>query len=84
VNTTNPRVTRLTSQPDSEGFIRSDNGSLLFRNASASVTMAVAPALKGKAVKSTKGLEFRWPSLEEGDIRTLFSIVANLGAQART
>jgi hypothetical protein len=84
VNTMHPRVTRLTTQPDAEGFIRSDTGSLLFRNASASIRMGLPPALKAKAMKSNKGLEFRWSDLEESDIRSLFTIIKDLAGATNT
>lgn len=78
VNTLHPRVTKLTTQPDAEGFIRSDTGSLLFRNASMSLKIGLPSAAKAKAMKSTKGLEFRWPDLDESDVRTLFATVRDL------
>lgn len=78
VSTLHPRVSKLTTQPDAEGFIRSDTGSLLFRKASLSLKLGLPSALKAKAMESTKGLEFRWPALEEPDIRSLFATVREL------
>jgi hypothetical protein len=66
-------VPRLTSQPEADGFIRSDESSLLFRNASASLRAAVPLPLRARAKKSKKGLEFGWGVLENADVRALFS-----------
>ena len=75
LNTEHPVVSRLTSQPEADGFIRSDKNSLLFRNASASLRAAVPLPLRAQAKKSKKGLEFGWGVLENADVRALFSTV---------
>jgi hypothetical protein len=75
IHTVHPRVTRLTTQPDAQGFIRSDGRTLLFRNPSATIKMAMPDSLRSKGKKSKKGLEFSWGMLEEEDIKTPFAVV---------
>jgi hypothetical protein len=75
VKTTHPRVARLTTQPDADGFIRSDGRSLLLRNLSATIQMSLPGSLKAKAKKSTRRLEFSWGVLEEAEIGVIFAAV---------
>jgi hypothetical protein len=75
VNTAHPHATRLTPQPDADGFIRSDGRSLLLRNPSATVQLAIAGPVKVKAKRSTKRWEFSWGVLEEAEIDAIFAAV---------
>jgi hypothetical protein len=75
VNTAHPRAARLTTQPDADGFIRSDGRSLLLRNPSATVQLNIAAPLKAKAKRSTKRWEFSWGALEEAEIDAIFAAV---------
>jgi hypothetical protein len=70
------RAHLLTSRPDADGFIRADEGSLLFRDASDELRSAIPRQLVGRAMQSSsKGLEFRWTQLGPADVRLLFAIV---------
>lgn len=84
VNPAHPRVTLLTTQPDADGFIRSDGRSLLLRNPSATVKMGVPNNLTAKVKKSSKGWEFSWGTLEEFEIEKLFAVVRNAAGPADT
>jgi hypothetical protein len=75
---THPAAARLTTQPNADGFIRSDRGGLLFRNASASLRGSVPSSMRADAMASSKGLEFRWTALDNASIRTLFDVVRKL------
>jgi hypothetical protein len=75
LDTAHPAASRLTNQADADGFIRSDKGSFLLRHASASLSAAVRTSVRGRPMKSDKGLEFRWTELENDDIRAIFRIV---------
>ena len=70
------RAHLLTSRPDANGFIRADEGSLLFRDASAELRGAIPRQLTDRAMQgSKKGLEFRWTQLGPADVRLLFAVV---------
>jgi len=75
VNTAHPRAARLTTQPDADGFIRSDGRSLLLRNPSATVQLAIARPVKAKAKRTTKRWEFSWRVLEEAEVDAIFAAV---------
>ena len=75
LNPQHPAATGLTFRPEANGFVRADRGSLLFRNAAASLRSAVPTQLRLRAMKSAKGLEFRWTTLENADLRRLFQVI---------
>jgi hypothetical protein len=75
VNTAHPRAARLTTQLDADGFIRSDGRSLLLRNPSATVQLAIAGPVKAKAKRTTKRWEFSWGVLDEAEIEAIFAAV---------
>jgi hypothetical protein len=78
-----PASGRLTTQLHSDGFIRADRGSLLFRHASQGLRGAVPAGIRAKAMKSDKGLEFRWTRLDNDELRSLMAVV-ELFAGGRT
>jgi len=65
----------LSDRPDADGFVRADENSLLFRNASPAVYDAVPRKLLKRRMDSNKGLEFRWTALSDDDIRMLFECI---------
>ena len=80
-----PIAERLVAQhPAKAGFIRSDNGGLLFRYASSQLRQSLPASLSAKAMPaSRKGLEFRWGRLDRSDIAVLFGTVVGLAVDAR-
>jgi hypothetical protein len=55
-------------------FIRSEDGSLLFRDASSAFVAALDPALVRRSMmNSEKGLEFLWTQIDKPDLRSLFA-----------
>jgi hypothetical protein len=74
-----PRGMLLTFQPEANGFIRADAGSLLFRKASGYLRTCVPDALLDRAKTSSKGLEFPWTQIDLADVRLLFAIVEWIG-----
>jgi hypothetical protein len=64
-----------------ENFIRSENGSLLFRDASPTFIAALDPALVRRSmINSDKGLEFRWTQIDKPELRSLFAAVRQVAA----
>jgi len=61
------------------GYVRADRGSLLFRAASLKLREAIPRELAERAMDSRKGLEFRWTRIDENDVRSLFDAVVRLG-----
>jgi hypothetical protein len=74
---THPGATRLSPEAGKhENFIRSEDGSLLFRDASAAFAEAVDPALRRRAMTGSEtGLEFRWTQIDKPELRSLFAAV---------
>ncbi len=70
-----PSVAHVSTRPHADGFIRSDRGSLLFRDANPTLVDAVAARLTARRMQSSKGLEFRWSALDEDAIGGLFRSV---------
>lgn len=69
----------LTKGPAQKNFIRSEKGSLLFRNAGPTLFKAADARYPGRRMgHSTKGLEFRWTQLTSSIIRDLFALVESL------
>ncbi len=59
-----------------ENFIRSEDGSLLFRDPSSAFADALEPTLRRRATPgSEKGLEFRWTQIDKPELRALFAAV---------
>ena len=77
LNPASPRSTRLSPEAGKhENFIRSEDGSLLFRDASAALVEALEPGLRRRAMAgSEKGLEFRWTQIDKPELRSLFAEV---------
>lgn len=78
-----PPSNRLTHSPQSPSFIRSENGTLLFRDP-AEDFLAEASVIAEGAQKpgSAKGLEFGWRLLDTADIDRLFEIVSTIAGSA--
>lgn len=72
-----PGATRLSAEAGKhENFIRSEDGSLLFRDPSATFVEALEPAVRRRAMPgSEKGLEFRWTQIDKPELRSLFAVV---------
>ena len=75
LNPQHPRAQVLSSRPQSDGFIRADEGSLLFRDASTRLRDLVPQELLSRAMPPEKGLEFRWTKIDEPDIRFMIEAV---------
>jgi hypothetical protein len=74
-----PKTERLTNTPDAKGgFIRAEEGKLLFRNASSELLTVLPKELVDRSMNSEKGLEFRWTQIHESDIRLLFAAMGYL------
>ena len=78
LNPSHIAAVRLSDRPDANGFIRSDKGSLLFREASSMLREAVPVAIRVRAITSNKGLEFRWTQLGPTEIDELFAAVLRI------
>jgi hypothetical protein len=67
----------LTAQAGKhKNFIRSEDGSLLFRDASSTFLTALDPALvRRRSLGSAKGLEFQWTQLDKPELKSLFTTV---------
>jgi hypothetical protein len=79
----NPKAMRLSFKPDAKGgFVRSDNGSLLFRKARPELGARLPEELLNRSMKRKKerGLEFGWGQINESDIKLLFAAVMGLAA----
>ena len=74
---THPGAIRLSPEAGKhENFIRSEDGGLLFRDASAVFVQALDPAIRQRAMaSSSKGLEFRWTQIDKPELRSLFAKV---------
>jgi hypothetical protein len=72
-----PGAIRLSPEAGKhENFIRSEDGSLLFRDASDTFIEALEPAVRRRAMtQSEKGLEFRWMQIDKPELRSLFATV---------
>ena len=76
-----PKADRLTSRPEANGFIRADEDTLLFRDASSELRASLPEELIDQSTAhSEKGLEFRWTQIDESDVRRLFEAVRDLSA----
>lgn len=81
LHTDHPKATTLTSRPEANGFIRADEDTLLFRNASSELRASLPEELMNRSVlRSEKGLEFRWTQIDANDIRRLFEAVRTISA----
>lgn len=79
-----PAATLLSRRPEANGFIRADEASLLFRAASDDLRLqleAIQPLL---AMRSDKGFEMRWSTLEARDIERMFELVRSVVRTARS
>jgi hypothetical protein len=70
-----PRAPVLSTRPEAKGFVRADEGSLLFRDASSQLRDIVPHDLATRAMPPKKGLEFRWTQIGPSDIRLLFELI---------
>jgi len=75
-----PAASKLISK-SGKGFIRADEGSLLFRNASQAFQSSISSGLRAKAMQSEKGLEFRWTQLSNEEILALLDAVGTFAGQ---
>jgi hypothetical protein len=77
-----PSARHLSLRPQSDGFVRADEGSLLFRHASRALEDAIPRQLLSRRMESAKGLEFRWTALGPEDVRILFACLRWLAVTA--
>jgi hypothetical protein len=77
-----PHMWRLTDRPEANGFIRADTRTLLFRDATPTFHQALPGGLRARATASAKGLEFKWRSLGNAEIRELFSLIRKLAGSS--
>jgi hypothetical protein len=77
LNPAHPGATKLSPKAGQhENFIRSEDGSLLFRDASAAFVDSLEPTLRRRAsLSSKKGLEFLWSQIDKPELRSLFAAV---------
>lgn len=76
---------RLSLSPGSHSFIRSEDGSLLFRKPSQELiekAQPLAPAARRES--SAKGLEYRWSKLDRTTLDRLFAVVTEIGGPDST
>jgi hypothetical protein len=80
LDATHPGSTRLSPEAGRhENFVRSEDGSLLFRDPSPPFLEALETGLRRRAMaSSTKGLEFRWTQIDKPELRSLFAAVLNV------
>ena len=77
-----PTLGLLTERPKQRNFIRSEDNSLLFRDAAPAFIDAVdEPIYMLRKVESKKGLEFLWSRLDPSVVRYLFSVVASVAGK---
>jgi hypothetical protein len=70
----------LSCRPEADGFIRSDDDSLLFRYASDELcALLLTPELR-QHVKFDKGFELRWTAIDISDINRFFAAIRQLAA----
>lgn len=81
LHTTHGAATALSHNIDANGFIRADINSLLFRHASDLLRSRLEAIKPGAAIRSDKGYEARWSSLEASDITDMFDAVRAILAQ---
>jgi hypothetical protein len=81
LNSAHPGASRLSPEAGKhENFIRSEDGSLLFRDASTTFVEALDSATRRRAMAgSKKGLEFRWTQIDKPELRSLFAAVLEVG-----
>lgn len=77
-----PKADKLSRRPEANGFIRADENSLLFRDASDELKGLIPTHLLHSAIESGKGLEFKWTAIENADIRSLFYAARSLAGYA--
>jgi hypothetical protein len=79
-----PGASKLSSKAGvHENFIRSEDGSLLFRDAAPTLVEALQPALVRRSmIASDKGLEFRWTQIDKPELRALFSAIREVSELA--
>jgi hypothetical protein len=71
---------RLTLRPGSHSFVRSEDGSLLFRAPTQELIEKATPiAPAALRENSVKGLEYRWSGLDRAVLDRLFAAVAEIG-----
>jgi hypothetical protein len=77
-----PGATKLSPKAgEHENFIRSEDGSLLFRDAAPEFVTALEAGLVRRSMNgSDKGLEFRWTQIDKPELRALFAAIRTVAA----
>jgi hypothetical protein len=65
-------ATLLSRRLEANGFIRADENTLLFRDASEALYGRLAGVRPEIAVRSDKGFEVRWSSVDVADVERMF------------
>lgn len=78
LNVEHAQASQLSLRPSAQGFIRADEDSLLFRNASESLKRMMEKDLVSLAVNYERGIEFGWGAVDEPTLLRMFDAVAQL------
>lgn len=78
LNVEHAEASQLSLRPSANGFIRADEHSLLFRDASELLRRMMAEDLVSLPMNYDKGIELGWGAVDEFQILRMFDAVAQL------